>query len=334
MQNQGDVWTGFTTVPYGDVANIELLWSENLSDSDEPLKLAVYRHTTGPITRNSPLPLKAEDYDKTEFDDDDDGVFNLDERVLGSDPRIASGEDSLLPDGVIDVRIKRINSSISPIVNGLYDSVWDNGATWGNTSDESLAIDNLIRGSDDTRADGETEFQWAALHDSTYLYLFIFGEYVDTGYQSMHADSEYVWDDDTIELFLDGDNSKGPGIDGIDDYQMFIPLLKMGEPFAANNFYDHDNRKYAGNNNQISAPWPDGVEFVNHINSPGDGRRHTWEIRIELSKVGINVGSPFGIELQYSDDQDSGNRDAKWAWKGVIDSAYENPGLLGTAILE
>ncbi len=162
-------------------------------------------------------------------------------------------------------------------------------------------------GNDNRRADGSTEFQWAAMHDGTYMYVFVTGENAQEA--TLLADSENLWQDDTIELFLDGDNSKGTSYDGINDYQLFIPFLKLKQPLEANNIYDVDHRTYAGSNIEASAPWPIGVEFVNHISST---EQHSWEFRIELSQVGIEVGKPFGIELQYSDDQDGGRRDAKW----------------------
>ncbi len=362
MSKQGDEWTGIILVPAVDITDIELLWSEK-THKPEPLKLAVYRDTSGPITTAALLPLSADDYDTAEFDDDNDKVSNFDERRHGSDPFDASDTGTTIPDSgtppqadtenpdvndpaaendanpeettdtnegntPVDIIVNQIDPSDSPIIDGVLEDVWSTAANWSDYDGMTLAIDNLIWGSDDSRANDATEFQWVAMHDGTYLYLLVIGEYAENTTQ--FADSEQVWHDDTIELYIDGDNSKGTSYDGVNDYLLFIPHLKYKQPLEANNIHEADHRKYSGSDIEASGTWPAGVEFVNRIST---GHRHTWEIRIELSRVGIQVGQPFGIDLQYSDDQDGGERDAKWSWMSADDNTWHNPGLMGTAIL-
>ncbi|MEE9319772.1 MAG: sugar-binding protein [Granulosicoccus sp.] len=339
MSNQGGEWTGSEPVSDGDMANIELLWSENLPDTAEPLKLAAYKDTIGPITKDTFLIIDEGKYTTEEFDFDGDLISNYAERLDGSNPLVSTGsitgsevetgDGGANPESLVDVEIKRVDTVNSPNNDGNYELIWRN-AQWNDTSGKNLKIDKLILVRDGIEADEPNNFQWAAMHDGTYLYLWVFGEEADTA--TLHADSNYPWDDDTLELYLDGDYSRNTNYDEDDrDYLLFIPLLKKQLPFAANNINHHDHRKYEGANFDASGTWPDGVVFVNHLNSPG--HRHAWEIQIELNQVGIAVGQKFGIELQYANDQDGDSRDAKWSWKNDEDSTWEHPNLMGTAIL-
>ncbi|MEE9319901.1 MAG: sugar-binding protein [Granulosicoccus sp.] len=343
MLREGNDWIGTVLIPPGEVASIELVWSEKLPDSAEALELAIYRHTTNPITSNTLLPLSEDDYDTTAFDFDEDGISNYAERRDDSDPLNGSDsgdsptpnpdDDNLdiaaditgTPD--VDVIINRIDLSDSPLIDGNYDDIWNTGDNWSDVIGNLLHIDNLILGADNSRQPEEDfEFQWVAMHDGIYLYLLAIGEQAEGSTQ--FADSVQMWHDDSIELFLDGDNSKNTSYDGVNDYHFLIPHLKLKQPFEANSIYDADHRKQVGPD---SAPWPANMEFVNYISQT---HRHSWEFRINLSQVGIEIGQPFGIDLQYSDDQDGGDRDAKWSWMSADDNTWHNPSLMGTAILE
>lgn len=67
------------------------------------------------------------------------------------------------------------------------------------------------------------EYQWAAMHDDTYLYLMVFGEQVGA---ELLSDSGFFYDDDNLNIFIDGDNSKSSSYDGVNDYHILIPLLE------------------------------------------------------------------------------------------------------------
>ena len=330
MARQGDEWVGTVLVPVGEVASIELIWTQQSNDDAEPLVIGVYSSNIGPVTAPINLPLTTDDYSTADYDFDGDGISNLAEYTSGSDPR--NYQDPIDPLTNVDVFIPRIKPKNAPAIDGEYDDIW-NDAVFVDRDGTTLAIDKLLTGTDSNRADGATEFNWAALHDTEYLYLFVFGEYVDSA--TLVADSEEMWHDDSLELYLDGDNSKGTSYDGDNDYLLFLPHLKLKEALEANNSFDEDSRKHAGSNADESEPWPEAVEFVNCL-CPTD--RHTWEIRISLEQMDIAIETPFGIELQYSDDHDGEKRDAKWGWTRVtdedLDDTWHNPSLMGTALLE
>lgn len=339
MQAHDDVWEGVINIPAGEVASIELVWSENIPGEAEPLQLAVYTDTIGPIVTAVSLPLTTGDYLSAGFDDDQDGIPNLEERREGTNARDASdpGPGSPANDAdefPIDVSIPSIASSDSPpVIDGIYDEVWDRSYFVDVEGDE-LSIDNLMLGEPVTRTDQNTEFQWTALHDDSYLYILVSGEFAVGA--TLFADSETAWKDDSVEIYIDGNNSKQSSYDQVDDYSFVIPHLKLVDPLESNNSFDADGRALQGYN---SLPLPGDITFASCLCT---SHNHLWEIRINLEQVGISIGQPFGIEVQLNDDRDGGERDVKWGWihpsstveGAATDSTWMNPALMGTAILE
>ena len=60
-----------------------------------------------------------------------------------------------------------------------------------------------------------------------------------------------------------------------------------------------------------------------------------YEIQVNLASIGLWTEEKFGFDVQYNDDDDGGDRDAKWSWfaPSFQDSSWRNPSLFGTAIL-
>jgi len=56
-----------------------------------------------------------------------------------------------------------------------------------------------------------------------------------------------------------------------------------------------------------------------------------YEIKIDMESVGLNIGEKFGIDIQYNDDDDSGDRNRKYGWRGPdgADNAWMNPTWFG-----
>ena len=337
MQRMDDGWSGAIYVPLGEVASLELTWFENLTGESEPLRLATYSDSIGPISTAVTLPLFESDFVSEGIDDDQDGISNLDERQAGSDPRDgsdpAASASNTNDEYPIDVYIARISASqMPPVIDGVYDEVWDS-SYFTDVNGHYLSIDNLMLGEPVLRTDGDTEFQWTALHDGVHLYVLVFGEYVEGA--TLFADSRETWKDDSVEFYIDGDNSKHSSYDQVNDYAFVIPQLKLSEPFEANNSEDTDSRWLRGSQ---SLPLPQDFTFASCLCTSG---RVIWEFRISLEQFGIKPDQPFGIEMQINDDLDSGGRDVKWGWKhpsiytgGGGDATHLNPSFMGTAILD
>ncbi len=324
-------------VNQGETLAIEVNWFETLDNTQacdgNGLLLAVLSQTTAPITGNSTIELDEDDYQLdglASLDDDLDGVANLAERQAGTDPfdeNDPASEPAPQPEPGIDVRISFVDPSDAPIIDGLYDDIYNDRAQFNDDRGEPLAIDNLMvdMGVSPNRSDGDTDFRWLATYDDTWLYIFVLGELFDTA--TPVRDSTAVFQDDSVDIFIDGNNSRGTSYDGVDDRHILIPLITSPTDRTSNSTVFE-----AGPN---SAPLPD-FEFSSCLCTSD---RHTWEIRLPLDGFGIQAGSPFGLEVQLNLDNDGGARDEKWGWihpsrvNVDTDNTFMNPSFMATAVL-
>ncbi|MFK8083098.1 MAG: sugar-binding protein [Granulosicoccus sp.] len=315
----GEPLTTTLRVNRGDTITGTLEWFETHGGTE--LRLATYRILE---TVNGPLDLVIDNLLYTTegvgLDNDNDSFSNLRERQAGSDPLNPNETPSSTP----DVRIGSISDILAPDIDGRYDAIYSTGAQFNDVNGEALRIDNLMIDRGSLRPNGASEFRWFAMHDSTFLYLFVLGETDATA--TPVRDSIEFFQDDSIEIFIDADNSKGSIYDGIDDRHIIIPLLTSPEDQGENT-----TSITAGANSASLPP----INFATCLCDT----QQTWEIRLPLESLGIMVDTPFGIEVQLNEDNDGGDRDAKWGWSHParisvdIDNTFRIPSFMGTAVL-
>jgi len=323
-----------TEIDNGDMLNLLVQWFQDDSDAADPLLLASYS-LSQQITGDSTISIPAAEFetDGGAFDADDDTFSNLEELDENSNPR----NSNETPDNKPDVRIPWVSPAETPVIDGLYDQIWDS-ARFSDVRGERLSIDNLMINQGAIRPDGDTEFRWAAMHDDSNLYIFVLAE--TESRSNPTRDSSGVWNDDNINVFIDGDNSKLSEYDGVDDRQILIPLLATVENPASNS--SGSDRPSFILEGAFSAPLDvDVVEFGTCVCTSGP---HTWEIKLPFSDFGITKNVPFGIEIQLDIDHDGGARDAKWGWHHKsratdgedVDETWTTPSAdyMGTAIIE
>jgi len=149
---------------------------------------------------------------------------------------------------------------------------------------------------------------YRAMWDDDNLYVL-----VNVMDEALKNDSDEFYLDDSVEVFIDADNSKSPTY-GDNDHQYFFEWAesdpRMGE-------FQHSR--------------PDGVEFA--VGRADVGYR--VEIRFPWSTLGADpaVGKKIGIDVHVNDDDDGGDRDTKLMWHGTQDDAWQNPQALGIAEL-
>ncbi|GAB3679989.1 hypothetical protein GCM10028857_02070 [Salinarchaeum chitinilyticum] len=192
--------------------------------------------------------------------------------------------------------IARTNAA--PSLDGqLSDGVWSNAATH---SLDTVVIDG-IDGPEDLDA------EWRALWDDESLYVL-----VDVTDDSISSDSAENYNDDSVEIYLDGDNSKGESYDGENDYQFVIPF--DGAVSAGG------GSPGVGDARQAQRQTPDG-----------------WRLEFEVpwSTVGISVeaGHLIGFDVHVNDDDGGGDRNGKVSWFATEDNAWQDPGLFATVEL-
>ncbi|ASJ71048.1 CBM9 family sugar-binding protein [Granulosicoccus antarcticus] len=331
----GSAWKGELFVPEGSDANLMVNWVETgveglPAELNSELLLASYERLIPAVSENQSITLDADAYvvasteenPRPDLDIDADGFGNLQERLEGTDPNdLAEGP----PEVVI------FYTDQTPVIDGSFDPLWNN-AQYFDTNSSDLLINNVLIDNDVIQpGEPDRSYRWAGMHDGQFLYLMVFSEL--DGAQTPFGDSFELFNDDAIDIFLDGNNSKGASYDGIDDYHAIISLLStLGEDSA--NSSDSPNTRFdlGGQSAPIDVS---AFEFATCI-CQSTGEQQIYEVSIDLQRAGITVGESFGLDIQLNNDVDGGMRDAKWAWHNDTgeDNTWRFPIRMGTARLE
>ena len=354
------LWSGTIDVVPGRTYTLAVVWIETIDGRE--LRLAAFERTLNVETAGVQVAIEAGDY-RFDFDLDTDGVANLTEREVGSDPFSppsdageppAPIDDPSIPSGdggegeadrpfptaaeiTAEVVVPRIAREDAPVIDGrgAATGAGGTGDEWGaatrlDAAGDPLAIDNLMvdGGTDETEddaTDGPARRRWAAVHDGEYLYVLVT---VDDG--ARVRDSDALWNDDSLEVYIDG-NGSASAIRDDDDVQRSLPMVAPGDP---------DTGVDAGIvPGFFLSQAPVEIDFRTGPGS-GPGGRDVYELRIGLESANIEPGRPFGFELQVNDDDDGGAREGKWGWahpaRGTedVDLTFFDPSYMGTAILE
>lgn len=251
-------------------------------------------------------------YDPTEHNDNDgDGI---------GDVADLDDDNNGIPDDQ-DNSIAGIPfTSRAPVIDGAF-GWWEwQDAARSDSRGNYMNIDHLLHDEYNILDDQDNRdySSWRAMHDSEFLYIL-----VQIGREQSAqrwSDSPDVWHDDSVEIFLDIGNDKSSTF-GDDDYQR---LFRYQDDAA--------DAQLVGSNSAAGM-------VASYCSSRGMATDWGWytyyEIKIDLSSIDLEIGERFGIDVQYNDDDDSGARDAKWAWFAPSgdDVSWQNPSLMGTGIL-
>ncbi len=240
-------------------------------------------------------------------------------------------------DGVDDYR--EGSQIIVPYVDDasiVIDGIWTNEYRgndyydeWGKAADgdsygNSLSLGNLQV--DNTGRFGNGGYYYndmyvEMLHDGEYLYV----KYVIGGeeLENWFNDSVDPWEDDSVELYIDVGHDRSEAY-GDDDYQRIFRFRDTVEDPTLDGFYSASGMR------------TDYVSSYRHENSANYVYQQLYEIRVELSSIGLEPGDTFGLEIAANDDDDGGTRDAKWGWwaPAGTDVAWQRPDVFGTAKLQ
>ena len=266
------------------------------------------------ITGENSVTIMAADF-STAADSDADGRTNIEEIRQNRDPL-----------AVADYPIAK--TSNPPLIDGvLDDAVW-NQMFLANGAASGRAIDTLVfsEGSGLT-TDGLTS-EWSAVADGDNLYIAarIVDDIVsfDSGMQ--------WWNDDSVEVFLDGDHSRLSSYDGINDLHL---TFRIGDEQVFKN--QNSIAIPAGLVYVISQAGFDsdvaGDSFASDLNADGvTDTGYNLELSIPLAELDLVAGQPFGINFEYNDDDDGAGRDSKYAWIGETgaDIGHIDPRAMGT----
>ena len=178
-------------------------------------------------------------------------------------------------------------------------------APWHKMSHDMVNVDKSFPSDDDEDA----SMEFACIANSKFLY---FGAKVKD--DEIFADAGVWWQNDAIEVYIDGANEKAGSYDA-NDIQLGMVV---------------DGKQTGGVNNapaiQIADLEAAGFEFVTAETKDG------WELeaKIPLAPFGIKVtsGKIIGFNIHYNDDDDGGDtREHKlnWSENDNDDTSYTDP---------
>ena len=153
--------------------------------------------------------------------------------------------------------------------------------------------------------------KWQAKWDNENIYLTV-KVYDDT----LMADSKDPRDDDSIEFFIDADNSRHKTYDGKNDLHYIFS-------------WNSDNITYLG----AHSPPHASTDFPVEMNKTADGYLLKASIPWSILHVKPRISGRIGIEVVINDDDDGGKRDSRVAWASAYDTAQNNPQSLGVVLI-
>lgn len=195
-------------------------------------------------------------------------------------------------------------TSVAPIINGVMGN-----NEWSQSN--SYDVRRVIEGNVSSTTDLSANFH--ILHDTTNLYIAI--QVTDNVFQS---DSTSAWHDDSIEIYLDGNFSRGNTYDLVDDRHYIVR-------FNQSNFVD----------GVFTRPLPQGSVVAVSNNSGAN----TYIVEMSFPLSGLNIsasqGKQIGLDIQINDDDSNGgNRDGVLMWNTNTNDAWQNPSVFGIGVFQ
>ncbi|MCB9155195.1 MAG: PQQ-dependent sugar dehydrogenase [Caldilineae bacterium] len=209
-------------------------------------------------------------------------------RIAGSEPRPTTAVVS--------------KTLSAPAIDGVIDAAWDGATEY--TMNNNLVIGTGVLFQSDLWA------TWRALYDDDNLYFL-----VTVRDDTLIQDGPNWYDDDIVEIMIDGDHSRGSSYDGVNDFEL--------------GFRWNDPSIIRGAN---SAPVPPGAQF----SMVGTGDGYVLEVLVPLDEIDVQPVDDytFGFDIHVNDDDDGGARDAKFTWFGVQDNGWQAPMYFSDATLD
>ena len=191
-------------------------------------------------------------------------------------------------------------------IDGLRDVLW-----------ETRELHDIIRVStaaNPPSGSSDLSAEWQATWNAQYLYLFV--DVTDDTNISTEPGTTRLFNDDSIEIFLDPNYSRGSSYDGVDDIQLLISR-------------DADTAIALGRHSS-----PLNTSLVQSaVNENNSG--YTVEVAVPWSELGISPAASdiIGIDIGINDDDDGAGRDTRLEWGDGDNLAASQADAFGTAEL-
>lgn len=300
-----DLWSGIVNVPANRTSIVNVSWSQTYATRDVIYDLTLAEQQKVITVNSEPKSVEflLGGYNTNNHDQDDDGLSNLAEIEQSRSPvdRVDAyiGPDGAYPTGLAHPFSSECGTQLPSAVRIQY----------AGASTDSDPPEDLTAWWCATLVPEQTD---AAGNIIPVESIKIIVNVLDDIFPITDSAIGRKYDDDSIEIFIDGNNSKGTNYDGTDDYQLI---------FLA----DGDN----------SAPLVKGPGVVTNLLSDMQLTTSGYKLTVYLprAEVGIQNGQPFGINVEVNDDDDGGARDAKYSWIGKkdFDRSWIQPRAFGTS---
>ena len=196
----------------------------------------------------------------------------------------------------------RMPDADMPVIDGVIDEIW--------SASTEQTISTLVNNTAPT-GPADCSGTWKGLWDWDYIYVLVV-----VRDEILNNDSG-DWNDDCVEFYIDGDNSKGSSPDENDhQYTSRWNNAEVEVPSALHN----------------GEPSLVGFEYA--IVTTGDG--YIYEARIPWTSImgqTPTAGQLIGIEVFVNDDDDGTGRDSQIAWFGTEGAGWNTPSMWATGLL-
>ena len=232
---------------------------------------------------------------------DDMRVFD---RVLSEDEIITAMAGEEIAEVADKERLIVPKTSVAPVIDGELDGVWHN------VGEARCLITDIVNADSATPEDWYDLFgTFKAMYDDDNFYIFV-------EVQDSVLDYEFsTWNGDGVEIFFDGDNSKGETYDGVNDNQIRITI---------------DDVEMA----DIDSSLPiEGAAFKVLVTDLG----YTVEAAFPLEALQISpsedADTVIGFEVQINDNDSAGGRETLGRWFSDDNDSWKSASLFGEAQL-
>jgi hypothetical protein len=228
----------------------------------------------------------------TESNENNNTGYDPDTKVTITDVGGGGGGGDTGTETILEVPM----AGIAPVIDGDMDAVWKSVCS---VPMEKPSLE------DDTAPEDwlDTYSSFRMMYDDDYYYLFI-----QAHDDIINISNGSAWENDSFEIYFDGDNSKNDVADGYDNNDRQIRYV-YGQTSENMGNAPHSNCKFLNTDN--------GYNF---------------EVRIPAQDMTFEMvpDHTFGFDIQFNDN-DTGGRDHQLRWWSTDNDAWDDASLFGTA---
>ena len=208
-----------------------------------------------------------------------------------------------------DVLIRNPDTAM-PVIDGVMDEVWlfSSEQTIGTNTAGTAPI-----------SPEDCSGKWRALWNSDSLYVLVLVTDDTLNNDSEPGGGDNKWNDDSVEIYIDGDNSKGTSASADPDAHQYTFRWNNEELETPSAIHHGDPSRV-------------GVEYA--VDTTDDG--YLLEVKLPWMSIMSRAPTPnqlVGIDVWINDDDDGGDRDSQISWYSTDGNGWQDPSVWGVGAL-